>query len=122
MNFRSERQAVPVQRLRQRRLGGWRIAGIQQYASGFPLNLTTSYNPFSAIYAGNRVSVQRLDDWKNTNYAGNKFDPNKDQWWDTSRIEVTPTDTPRSTSSVYVARSTFGNAPVATRKSGLPGS
>jgi hypothetical protein len=82
------------------------------FLSGFPLNLTTTYNPFSAIFAGNRVSVQSLDDWKNTNYTGDKFDPNKDRWWDTSKIEVTPTDAPRSTSSVYVARSTFGNAPV----------
>lgn len=91
--------------------GGWRIAGIHQYASGTPMSLGTSYNPFSAIFAGNRVSVQSLDGWKNTNYAGDKFDPNKDLWWDSSKIEVAPTNTPRTGAAVYVARTTFGNAP-----------
>jgi hypothetical protein len=92
-------------------LGGWRIAGIQQYASGTPLSLSTSYNPFSAIYAGNRVSVTSLDGWKDTEYTGGKFDPNKDLWWDVSKVEITPTNSPRSGSAVYVARNSFGDAP-----------
>ena len=75
------------------------------------MSLSTSYNPFSAIFAGNRVSVQSLDDWKNTSYVGDKFDPNKDLWWDSGKIQVAPTDTPGSTAAVYVARTTFGNSP-----------
>jgi hypothetical protein len=92
-------------------LGGWRIAGIHQYASGTPMSLNPGYNPFDAVFASNRVSVNSHEDWKNTNYKGDKFDPNADLWWDVNNMDRTPTDSPRSDVAVWVARSSFGNAP-----------
>jgi hypothetical protein len=108
-------------------LGGWRIAGIQQYASGTAMSLGTSYNPWAAVYAGNRVSVTSLEGWKNENYTGDKFDPNADNWFDRSQIlgcQATATfgcganilrdgvtDTPPSSAAIYVAKNSFGNAP-----------
>jgi hypothetical protein len=92
-------------------LGGWRIAGIHQYASGTPMSVSPGYNPFDAIFAGNRVSVNSLEDWKDTSYAGDKFDPNKDLWWDVTKFNRTPTDAPPG-EAVWVAKSSFGTAPV----------
>lgn len=92
-------------------LGGWRIAGIHQYASATPMSLSPGWNPFDAIFAGNRVSVNSLEGWKNTDYKGDKFDPNADLWWDVANMDKTPTDTPRKDVAVYVAKSSFGNAP-----------
>lgn len=92
-------------------LGGWRIAGIHQYASGTPMSVFPGYG--FEFFGGNRVSVNSLEGWKDTSYTGGKFDPNKDLWWDVTKFDKTPTDVrPGSGTAVYVAKSSLGTAPV----------
>ncbi len=92
-------------------VGGWRIAGIHQYSSGTPMMVSPGYG--FEFFGGNRVSVNSLEDWKNTNYANGKFDPNKDLWWDQSKFDKTPTDVaPGGDVAVWVAKSSLGTAPV----------
>jgi hypothetical protein len=91
--------------------GGWRVAGIHEYSSGFPMMVTPGYG--FEFFGGNRVSVNSLEGWKDTSYAGDKFDPNKDLWWDVSKFSETPTDVkPGDDIAVYVAKSSLGDAPV----------
>ena len=92
-------------------LGGWRIAGIHQYASGTPMSVGPGYG--FEFFGGNRVSVNSLEGWKDTSYAGGKFDPNKDLWWDVTKFKSTPTDVrPGNETAVWVAKSSLGTAPV----------
>ena len=92
-------------------LGGWRIAGIHQYASGTPMSVSPGYG--FEFFGGNRVSINSLDGWKDTSYTAGKFDPNKDLWWDVTKFNRTPTDVrPGSETAVYVSRSSLGFAPV----------
>ncbi len=92
-------------------LGGWRIAGIHQYASGTPMSVSPGYG--FEFFGGNRVSVNSLQGWKDTSYTSDKFDPNKDLWWDVSKFDKTPTDVrPGNATAVYVAKSSLGFAPV----------
>jgi hypothetical protein len=92
-------------------LGGWRIAGIHQYASGTPMSVGPGYG--FEFFGGNRVSVNSLEGWKNTNYTAGKFDPNKDLWWNVAKFNRTPTDVrPGPETAVWVARSSLGGAPV----------
>ena len=54
-------------------LGGWRIAGIQTYASGIPLSLTSPIT-FPIGEFTNRAQITTYDGWGGT-YSG-RFDPN----------------------------------------------
>ncbi|MEX2262359.1 MAG: TonB-dependent receptor, partial [Bryobacteraceae bacterium] len=59
-------------------LGGWRVAAIQVYASGFPLALGRN-NPLPIFNAGNRPVIDAYDNWR-APIAGDKFDPDVDRF------------------------------------------
>jgi Carboxypeptidase regulatory-like domain len=60
-------------------LGGWRIALIQAYNSGFPIGVTTNA-PLNIFNGTNRPNVTGLD-WR-APIAGSAFDPNVDKFLD----------------------------------------
>jgi hypothetical protein len=91
-------------------VGGWRISGIHQYASGTARGIGPGYS--FPIFAGNRITVLDYEGWKNTNYTGDKFDPHKDLWWNTGMFPRTPTDVAPQGAKAYVAKSSFGTATV----------
>jgi len=57
-------------------LGGWRIAGIQQYVSGTPVSVGTTVS-FPIFNGVNRATVPTYDGWR-APVKGDKFDPNVD--------------------------------------------
>lgn len=70
--------------------GGWRIAAIQNYASGFPVDVFGPGYSFLPT-AGNRLTVVDYEGWR-AGLRGEKFDPFVDRWWDCTlfqRAQVT---------------------------------
>lgn len=65
-------------------LGGWRIAAIQTYASGFPIGLTRN-NPLPLFNGATRPQIGSYDNWRAPVKAG-KFDPNVDQFLDPAKF------------------------------------
>jgi hypothetical protein len=59
-------------------LGGWRVAGIQQYASGTPISVGTTVS-FPIFNGTNRATVPTYDGWR-APIKGSKFDPNVDSF------------------------------------------
>jgi hypothetical protein len=59
-------------------LGGWRIAAIQVYSSGFPIALARN-NPLPIFNGITRPTIDSYDDWR-APIAGDKFDPNVDRF------------------------------------------
>ena len=54
-------------------IGGWRIAAIQTYSSGFPLGVTTGAAPLAIFNGTNRPNVTG-EDWR-APIAGDEFNP-----------------------------------------------
>ena len=61
-------------------LGGWRVAGIQIYASGLPIGVTTSAQPLPIFNGANRPNVTGSD-WR-APIAGDEFNPLVDRYLD----------------------------------------
>ena len=59
-------------------LGGWRLAGIQQYSSGTPVYVGTSIS-FPIFNGTNRATVPTYDGWR-ASTKGGSFDPNVDSF------------------------------------------
>jgi hypothetical protein len=59
-------------------LGGWRVAGIQQYVSGTPVSAGTTVS-FPIFNGVNRATVPTYDGWRAPT-RGDKFDPNADSF------------------------------------------
>ena len=59
-------------------LGGWRVAGIQQYVSGTPISVGTTVS-FPIFNGANRATVPTYDGWR-APIKGGKFDPNVDSF------------------------------------------
>ena len=59
-------------------LGGWRLAAIQVYSSGFPIALGRN-NPLPIFNGITRPTIDSYDDWR-APIAGDKFDPNVDRF------------------------------------------
>ncbi len=93
-------------------VGGWRISGVQSYASGFPLAVDPGYG-LPLFSGGNRLTV--LDDtgWRAPT-VGDSFDPLVDLWWDPTKFRVTPVDTVAQLQGYKagVLTAEFGNAEV----------
>jgi len=59
-------------------VGGWRLAAIQVYSSGFPLELTRN-NPLPIFNGITRPTVSTYEGWRGSVGAGG-FDPNRDSF------------------------------------------
>jgi hypothetical protein len=59
-------------------LGGWRVAGIQQYVSGTPISVGTTVS-FPMFNGTNRATVPTYDGWR-APIKGSRFDPNVDSF------------------------------------------
>ena len=59
-------------------LGGWRLAGIQTYASGTPVSVGTTVS-FPIFNGANRATVSTYDGWRSPTKGGS-FDPNVDSF------------------------------------------
>ena len=59
-------------------IGGWRIAAIQTYSSGFPLGVTTGAAPLAIFNGTNRPNVTG-EDWR-APIAGDEFNPLVDRY------------------------------------------
>ncbi len=59
-------------------VGGWRLAAIQSYSSGLPLELTRN-NPLPINNGITRPTISTYDGWR-APIAGDKFDPNVDRF------------------------------------------
>jgi len=92
-------------------IGGWRIAGIQTYASGFPMGLGPGYALPLFSNGSNRVTVMSYDGWRG-GVSGKEFDPNKDLWWNPQAFSPTVLDAlpPGSQFKGVALRGNFGNA------------
>jgi hypothetical protein len=71
-------------------LGGWRIAGIETYASGFPIHL--SRNNILPIFNGEtRPAINSYDNWR-APIKGDKFDPAVDRFLNLAAFPTQPID------------------------------
>jgi hypothetical protein len=61
-------------------LGDWTVSSFLSYESGTPDNVASGASP---IGTGSRVFVTSYENWRATP-SGEKFDPNKDLWYDKS--------------------------------------
>jgi hypothetical protein len=59
-------------------VGGWRVAGIQQYVSGTPVSVGTTVS-FPIFNGANRATVPAYDGWR-VPPKGSTFDPNVDSF------------------------------------------
>src|SRR5262249_40294206 len=59
-------------------VGGWRIAGLQVYSSGFPIALGRN-NPLPLFNAIDRPAIDTYEGWRAA-VQGGKFDPNVDRF------------------------------------------
>lgn len=93
-------------------LGGWRIAGVHAYASGYPLTVFPGYGlPLNA--GDNRITVLDYDNWRAPT-QGDGFNPLVDLWWDPTRFNRNPVDSVDQLNGLAggVLRADFGNATV----------
>ena len=74
--------------LQDKILGGWGLSGFMEYASGTPLSVGPGFSSIPGG-AGNRVFINSYEGWR-APVSGDKFDPFKDVWWDTSKFQVGP--------------------------------
>jgi hypothetical protein len=71
-------------------LGGWRVAGIETYASGFPIHL--SRNNILPIFNGEtRPVINTYDNWR-APIKGDKFDPAVDRFLNLATFPTQPID------------------------------
>jgi len=68
-------------------LGGWRLAGIQTYNTGFPIGVTA--NGTLPIFNGSNRPVVSTYDWR-APISGSSFDPAKDKYLDASAFPAQP--------------------------------
>jgi hypothetical protein len=88
-------------------VGGWRVAGIQNYYSGIPLPvLSPGYN--LPLFGNNRASVADYEGWR-APIKGDKFDPNVDRWWSAAVVNAARVQGAPSGAKVYVLESLYGN-------------
>jgi hypothetical protein len=84
-------------------LGGWRLAGIQTYNTGFPIGVTA--NGTLPIFNGSNRPVVSTYDWR-APISGSSFDPAKDKYLDASAFPAQPVgvlgNAPRKNSQVRV--------------------
>jgi hypothetical protein len=91
---------------------GWRVAGVQQYASGFPLSVAPGYGlPLNG--GGNRITVLDYNDWRAATESGS-FNPLVDRWWDPVKFRAQPVDSIAGLQGYKggVLTAAFGNATV----------
>jgi hypothetical protein len=93
-------------------VGGWRVAGVHSYASGYPLSVSPGYG--LPLFGGdNRLTV--LDDtgWRAPT-QGDSFNPLVDLWWDPAKFNPRPVDTIAGLQGYKagVLTAEFGNAEV----------
>ena len=70
--------------------GGWRVAGVHSYASGFPLSVGPGYG--LPLFGGdNRLTVLDYKGWRAPT-RGSHFDPLVDLWWDPTKFNPRPVD------------------------------
>jgi hypothetical protein len=67
-------------------LGGWRIAAVQSYSSGFPIGVTTGAAPLAIFNGTNRPNVTGLP-WRGKT-AGEDFNPLVDRYLDRAAFSV----------------------------------
>jgi Carboxypeptidase regulatory-like domain/TonB dependent receptor len=91
-------------------VGGWRVAGVQSYASGFPMSVNPGYG--LPLFGGdNRITVLDYTGWRAPT-VGDSFDPLVDLWWDPTKFNPVPVDTIAQLQGYKggVLRAEFGNA------------
>jgi hypothetical protein len=93
-------------------VGGWRVSGVQSYASGFPLSVDPGYG-LPLFGGGNRLTVLDETGWRAPT-AGDSFDPLVDRWWDRTKFNRTPVDNIAQLQGFKagVLTAEFGNAKV----------
>ena len=92
--------------------GGWRVSGVQSYASGFALSVEPGYG--LPLFSGdNRLTVLDETGWRAAT-RGDDFDPLVDLWWDPALFNRTPVDTVAQLQGYKagVLTAEFGNAKV----------
>jgi hypothetical protein len=94
-------------------VGGWRVAGVHAYASGYPLTVLPGYSlPLNA--GDNRITVLDYHDWRAAT-QGDSFNPLVDLWWDPAKfLRTGPVDSVEQLAGYKggVLRADFGNATV----------
>ena len=91
-------------------VGGWRVAGVHSYASGYPLSVGPGYG--LPLFGGdNRLTVLDYTGWRAPT-AGDSFNPLVDLWWDPAKFNKTPVDTAAQLQGFKagVLTAEFGNA------------
>ena len=93
-------------------VGGWRVAGVHAYASGYPLTVVPGYG--LPLFGGdNRITVLDYKDWRAAT-QGDSFNPLVDLWWDPAKFNPRPVDTVDGIQGYKggVLTAEFGNATV----------
>ena len=101
-------------------VGGWRIAAVHSYASGFPLTVFPGYGlPLNG--GENRITVLDYNGWRAPTQGGS-FDPLVDLWWDPALFRRDPVDSVDQLQGYKggVLRADFGNATVRNPKARGP--
>jgi hypothetical protein len=91
-------------------VGGWRVAGVHSYASGYPLSVFPGYG--LPLFGGeNRLTVLDYTGWRAPT-QGNSFNPLVDLWWNPANFNRTPVDTIAQLQGFKggVLTAAFGNA------------
>ena len=86
------------------------MAGVQSYASGFPMSVNPGYA--LPLFGGdNRITVLDYTGWRAPT-VGDNFDPLVDLWWDPTKFNPVPVDTIAQLQGYKggVLRAEFGNA------------
>jgi Carboxypeptidase regulatory-like domain len=93
-------------------VGGWRVAGVHSYASGYPLSVSPGYG--LPLFGGdNRLTVLDEKGWRAPT-QGDSFNPLVDLWWDPAKFNPRPVDTIAGLQGYKagVLTAEFGNATV----------
>jgi hypothetical protein len=69
-------------------LGGWRLSGIQVYASGFPIAIGRN-NPLTIFNGGTRPTITSYNDWR-APLKGGDFDPAVDRFLNKAAFPAQP--------------------------------
>ncbi len=100
--------------------GGWRVAAVHSYSSGFPLTVLPGYGlPLNG--GDNRITVLDYEGWRAPT-RGDSFDPLVDLWWNPAVFKPGPVDSISELQGYKggVLRAAFGNATVRNPKARGP--